>query len=156
MLPVPQCSLLCGVSSSRLVARKFARVTSPRNYSTAFRSGCNPALAKSTKSRILRHTYAPPFCQVMSFSSPAMDPTEVVVSRTFVEKMSDIKDSIQGEVKAACGTLPNDDEEEEMEMEDMFVQTAMGSEWGGPMRGGRLSEPTRYGDWERKGRCSDF
>jgi len=78
------------------------------------------------------------------------------VSRTFVEKMSDIKDSIQGEVKAACGTLPNDDEEEEMEMEDMFVQTAMGSEWGGPMRGGRLSEPTRYGDWERKGRCSDF
>jgi len=38
-------------------------------------------------------------------------------------------------VKAACGTLPNDDEEEEMEMEDMFVQTAMGSEWGGPMRG---------------------
>eukprot|EP00588_Corethron_pennatum_P012507 CAMPEP_0194279784 /NCGR_PEP_ID=MMETSP0169-20130528/14126_1 /TAXON_ID=218684 /ORGANISM="Corethron pennatum, Strain L29A3" /LENGTH=70 /DNA_ID=CAMNT_0039024249 /DNA_START=344 /DNA_END=556 /DNA_ORIENTATION=- len=70
--------------------------------------------------------------------------------------MSDIKDSIQGEVKAACGTLPNDDDEEEMEMEDMFVATTMGKEWGGPMRGGRLSEPTRYGDWERKGRCSDF
>ena len=29
-------------------------------------------------------------------------------------------------------------------------------EWGGPQRGGRLPEPTRYGDWERKGRCSDF
>ena len=31
-----------------------------------------------------------------------------------------------------------------------------GKEWGGPRRGGRLPEPTRFGDWERKGRCSDF
>lgn len=29
-------------------------------------------------------------------------------------------------------------------------------EWGGPRRGGRMPEPTRYGDWERKGRCTDF
>ena len=29
-------------------------------------------------------------------------------------------------------------------------------EWGGPRRGGRLPEPTRFGDWERKGRCTDF
>lgn len=47
-------------------------------------------------------------------------------------------------------------EEEEEEMEEMFVDTKMGKEWGGPMRGGRHPEPTRFGDWERKGRASDF
>ena len=49
-----------------------------------------------------------------------------------------------------------------MEQEEMFVQPhiSLGQygqvEWGGPTRGGRLSEPTRFGDWERKGRCTDF
>lgn len=42
------------------------------------------------------------------------------------------------------------------EMEDMFVDTAKGKEWGGPLRGGRFPEPTRFGDWERKGRATDF
>ena len=91
----------------------------------------------------------------------------------------------------ACGDVP--EEEEEEEMEDMFVSTPLGMEWGGkhaslvcaaflvsrslslscfprravltnafsllppgPMRGGRQQEPTRFGDWERKGRCTDF
>lgn len=31
-----------------------------------------------------------------------------------------------------------------------------GVEYGGPTLGGKLMEPTRFGDWERKGRCSDF
>ncbi len=29
-------------------------------------------------------------------------------------------------------------------------------EWGGPTRGGSMPEPTRFGDWERKGRVTDF
>jgi hypothetical protein len=29
-------------------------------------------------------------------------------------------------------------------------------EWGGPTKGGTAPEPTRFGDWERKGRCTDF
>ena len=29
-------------------------------------------------------------------------------------------------------------------------------EWGGPTKGGSMPEPTRFGDWERKGRCTDF
>ena len=29
-------------------------------------------------------------------------------------------------------------------------------EWGGPTKGGRLPEPTRFGDWEKKARCIDF
>ena len=54
------------------------------------------------------------------------------------------------------------DDDDDMEQEEMFVQPhiSLGQygqvEWGGPTRGGRLSEPTRFGDWERKGRCTDF
>jgi hypothetical protein len=53
-------------------------------------------------------------------------------------------------------------QDEEEEQEEMFVMAdpslGVGSirEWGGPTRGGRLAEPTRFGDWERKGRCTDF
>ena len=64
----------------------------------------------------------------------------------------------------SSGTTLNElgiDDDDEIEQEDMFVDAHpsfqfQGREWGGPRRGGRLPEPTRYGDWERKGRCSDF
>jgi len=55
-----------------------------------------------------------------------------------------------------------EDDEEEEEQEDMFVTSdpilGVGTilEHGGPRRGGSLKEPTRFGDWERKGRCTDF
>lgn len=53
---------------------------------------------------------------------------------------------------AQCGPVPGpDDVEETVPM----VDPASG-EWGGPTKGGSLPEPTRFGDWERKGRCSDF
>lgn len=69
---------------------------------------------------------------------------------------------------AACGDVGSDDDhdhdhddDDELEMEEMFVDAHPSFqhgmvEWGGPRRGGRFPEPTRYGDWERKGRCSDF
>uniref|UniRef100_A0A6V0BVV7 Uncharacterized protein n=1 Tax=Pseudo-nitzschia australis TaxID=44445 RepID=A0A6V0BVV7_9STRA len=64
---------------------------------------------------------------------------------------------------AACGDIDDDDDDDGMEQEQMFVQAHTSpafehgaTEWGGPRRGGRLLEPTRFGDWERKGRCSDF
>jgi hypothetical protein len=55
----------------------------------------------------------------------------------------------------------HEDDDDGLEGEVMFVEAHpsfefAGKEWGGPRRGGRLPEPTRYGDWERKGRCSDF
>lgn len=62
---------------------------------------------------------------------------------------------VKGVVKEACGTAPPLDDEEE-DMEEMFIQGPAGMEWGGPTRGGQRPEPTRYGDWERKGRASDF
>jgi hypothetical protein len=65
------------------------------------------------------------------------------------------------DVKADCGDLNAISDEESMEQEDMFVEAHSSfehseREWGGPRRGGRLPEPTRFGDWERNGRCSDF
>lgn len=48
----------------------------------------------------------------------------------------------------ACG----DEEEEETSEEYIDMWNEETGEWGGP----RGLEPTRYGDWERKGRCTDF
>uniref|UniRef100_A0AAV1T069 Succinate dehydrogenase assembly factor 4, mitochondrial n=1 Tax=Peronospora matthiolae TaxID=2874970 RepID=A0AAV1T069_9STRA len=49
-----------------------------------------------------------------------------------------------------------DDEEDDDEEDDDVALGPSGVEYGGPMRGGKLKEPTRFGDWERNGRCSDF
>merc|ERR1719498_316632 len=82
---------------------------------------------------------------------------------------SPVANSLSSDVKVekvrveACGDIDSDDEDDEMEQEEMFVEAYESpsfdhgrAEWGGPRRGGRLPEPTRFGDWERKGRCSDF
>lgn len=58
------------------------------------------------------------------------------------------------ELKESCGTTTPDDELEELE--EMYVMGPAGIEWNGPTRGGARPEPTRYKDWERKGRCTDF
>lgn len=50
---------------------------------------------------------------------------------------------------------PLTEEDDEEEMVEMFANGPSGMEWNGPTRGGR-PEPTRYGDWEKKGRISDF
>jgi hypothetical protein len=72
---------------------------------------------------------------------------------------SKAKEEKKGVVVEACGDV--DDDDDEMEQEEMFIAAheSFGHdmvEWGGPRRGGRLLEPTRFGDWERKGRCTDF
>ena len=60
----------------------------------------------------------------------------------------------------SLGNSHNDDEEEEQEEMFVVADPILGhgsiKEWGGPRRGGSLAEPTRFGDWERKGRCTDF
>ena len=50
-----------------------------------------------------------------------------------------------------------DYENTDEDYENMFVKTSFNNvEWGGPLRGGKLLEPTRFGDWERKARCTDW
>ena len=56
--------------------------------------------------------------------------------------------------KKECGGHTPDDELDELE--EMFIDGPAGVEWGGPTRGGQRPEPTRYGDWERNARVSDF
>jgi hypothetical protein len=73
---------------------------------------------------------------------------------------SDSSSTRKVEIKEACGDVDTADDDA-MEQEEMFVDAHESfehqkREWGGPRRGGRLPEPTRFGDWERKGRCSDF
>jgi hypothetical protein len=77
------------------------------------------------------------------------------LSRAFAFSLEEISSESKLE---ACG---DDKDDEEMEQEEMFVEPHQSfehrtREWGGPRRGGRLPEPTRFGDWERKGRCTDF
>jgi hypothetical protein len=58
---------------------------------------------------------------------------------------------------SACGIDEDEDEDDDDEWEEMIMIGPDGnSEWGGPKRGGRNPEPTRFGDWERQGRCTDF
>jgi hypothetical protein len=107
----------------------------------------------------------------------ALDPISVIVdnvkgntgsANVSMNENETTKEQDETKIKtAACGDInddydDDDDDDDEMEQEEMFVDAYDKfeykeiREWGGPRRGGRLPEPTRYGDWERKGRCSDF
>ncbi|GAB9470485.1 hypothetical protein Gpo141_00007729 [Globisporangium polare] len=73
---------------------------------------------------------------------------------------------VGGGAKPAAGAHDHDhdhdhdddeeDEEDEEDMESVVDIGPLGKEFGGPQRGGKFKEPTRFGDWERKGRCTDF
>jgi hypothetical protein len=91
--------------------------------------------------------------QFSSSSFPgATEGLKVEVTKT--TKTAVVKDTKLG---SKCGPDQSTSAEtDEDEMEEMFIMGPAGVEWGGPTRGGARPEPTRYGDWERKGRASDF
>ncbi|CAA0830876.1 Unknown protein [Striga hermonthica] len=62
-------------------------------------------------------------------------------------QISDAKEKIHEQTEDEKKPAPDDEEEDG----DELVNKQTG-EVGGP----RGPEPTRYGDWEKKGRCSDF
>jgi Protein of unknown function (DUF1674) len=104
-----------------------------------------------------------PFRIVMSFRCLAL-----FVFAAFQDAQVDKKSSLDaspnnaGGGGGACGVDKESSlDMDEIEYEEMFVEPyesfeIRGREWGGPCRGGRFPEPTRYNDWERKGRCTDF
>lgn len=47
---------------------------------------------------------------------------------------------------------PKEQSDAKLEPDNKKVSEAKASETGGP----KGPEPTRYGDWEKKGRCIDF
>ncbi|DBA02712.1 TPA: hypothetical protein N0F65_010537 [Lagenidium giganteum] len=59
-------------------------------------------------------------------------------------------------VDVVHSSLDDDDDDDDEDMVQVMDDSPLGIEWGGPKRGGKFKEPTRFGDWERKGRCSDF
>lgn len=77
------------------------------------------------------------------------DSTSTQVSASFFDKE-------QVSISDTTDKALNIDDDDEEDMEQMFVEGPAGIEWGGPTRGGARPEPTRFGDWERKGRASDF
>lgn len=76
------------------------------------------------------------------------------VNRMAALSFSSVNVAGKQSIKNNADVNPLDDDEDDME--DMFIEGPKGIEWGGPTRGGRRPEPTRYGDWERNGRVSDF
>ncbi|KAL3670275.1 hypothetical protein V7S43_004588 [Phytophthora oleae] len=66
------------------------------------------------------------------------------------------KPHITNTVAAPVSDLDDLDDLDDGDAEETVAIGPSGMEYGGPTRGGKLKEPTRFGDWERKGRCSDF
>ncbi|CAN0901841.1 Succinate dehydrogenase assembly factor 4, mitochondrial [Linum grandiflorum] len=98
-----------------------------------------------------------------SFSCARSDPVTKVssVSSTLLRRLVSSTTTHQPEPEHTSNQNPSADpenekrlaeeEEEEEDEEDDGVNKETG-EIGGP----RGPEPTRYGDWEQKGRCTDF
>ena len=108
-----------------------------------------------------------PTVDTISTTNPLDDSSEAKDQVTSQDGSNKSTDEVAVKVEkvkvAACGDVDSDSDgdDDELEMEEMFVDAHPSFEhkmveWGGPRRGGRFPEPTRYGDWERKGRCSDF
>jgi len=135
---------------------RIAFTTSPFKISTPSFSTFSQLKADTIPSRWFSTQSA--FSVKSPFSNSLSGEIEITNTKASISEESDRSD---GKIlKAACGDV-NENENEEDEMEEMFVDAFDGfihekREWGGPTRGGRLPEPTRYGDWERKGRCTDF
>ncbi len=108
-------------------------------------------LIKRIPMSLVGHNATPVAFSVRSFAS------EVKVTKvTNTNKPPVTPTAAPKKVKDDCSTPAAKDDDDEEDMEEMFVQGPAGLEWGGPTRGGRRPEPTRFGDWERKGRATDF
>mmetsp|Transcript_6882 Transcript_6882/g.6184 ORF Transcript_6882/g.6184 Transcript_6882/m.6184 type:complete len:127 (+) Transcript_6882:33-413(+) len=113
------------------------------------------------------------YYSIGSITIPIENYRNIIYPRTLINKISNYnktvqyhqsiryfstEDDVSDKLKApsipktGCGPIDEDEED----MEEMFIEGPAGLEWGGPTRGGRRPEPTRYGDWERKGRATDF
>ena len=92
---------------------------------------------------------------ILSFSTTSRVPSSALKlppGAVAVQPLSAVQKP-KGVLKEECGTLPvvDDDLDDMVQMVDPKTK-----EWGGPTKGGTAPEPTRYGDWSGKGRCTDF
>jgi len=158
----------CRRSAHRLLAMCFSSAPLNRASSAGFpiSSSLSPGAVSSPgcfrEERLSLRLSCHQFCSTSSLQQGAEDeaqatspgPSNARVKEDEGGVIIKVGTTSQSAVKKdACGEV----EEAEDEMEEMFVMGPSGRvEWGGPTRGGRHKEPTRFGDWERKGRCTDF
>lgn len=138
------------VDPQRLPATVKARLQSQtsRNMAISFENCLSTPLkffATSSKSKDAATTYGEEDLTVDEPATPATSPATM----KFYKDGQLVQGKCDSEAEANA-------QAQEDEMENMFVQGPMGMEWNGPTRGGKRPEPTRFGDWERKGRASDF
>ncbi|GKY92006.1 hypothetical protein MPSEU_000172200 [Mayamaea pseudoterrestris] len=161
-----QCSCNCTCimlyNASTLVTRSASR-----RMQTMFRP---PALmTTTTTNRAVPFTSSFGSSSLFSTKAPRNDASNVDVDEGVTVKATGTPEVVitmqQGTAQASSKAVSHDSvtatANDEDEQEEMFVEphddfTFRTKEWGGPRRGGRFMEPTRFGDWERKGRCSDF
>lgn len=128
----------------------------------AFRTLNSPNIQKFHKAAVLTPVILKPFSFSTSAGSDSFSGvvTKHSVSAVAREPSGDVsKRSVSSPPNAPRRALDEyelSEDEEVDDLEEMFIDGPAGIEWGGPTRGGRRPEPTRYGDWERKGRVSDF
>ena len=88
---------------------------------------------------------------IRSLTSNGNVDNPIIVEKNFKSTaITTEKNSSAGVLKAACGDVSGDDDLDDEDEEEMYTDAhetlghAM-KEWGGPTRGGKLGEPTRFG-----------
>jgi hypothetical protein len=112
-------------------------------------------LMKISKISASRFLFSLKTSSILSFSTTSRVPSSALKlppGAVAVQPLSAVQKP-KGVLKEECGTLPavDDDLDDMVQMVDPKTK-----EWGGPTKGGTAPEPTRYGDWSGKGRCTDF
>ena len=125
-------------------------------------NGSSALNTNTTNFRAARRSIHVSACQLKSVNDIHVT-MESSGSSSKTEHNNNNSSSSSSKSNSSCSQgITTTDEEEEMEQGEMFVIAdpvlGLGNnrEWGGPRRGGSMPEPTRFGDWERKGRCTDF
>ena len=140
-----------------------ARPLSSRALSIALENNVATKNSMGTKKCIMYDSRRP--FHRSTFGLKSIDDVQVTIESSKSPSSStktELSTSSEAEGSTCSQGISNVEEDEEDEQEEMFVTAdpvlGIGNiqEWGGPRRGGRMLEPTRFGDWERKGRCSDF
>eukprot|EP00580_Thalassiosira_gravida_P000244 CAMPEP_0201606570 /NCGR_PEP_ID=MMETSP0492-20130828/5973_1 /ASSEMBLY_ACC=CAM_ASM_000837 /TAXON_ID=420259 /ORGANISM="Thalassiosira gravida, Strain GMp14c1" /LENGTH=195 /DNA_ID=CAMNT_0048070999 /DNA_START=164 /DNA_END=751 /DNA_ORIENTATION=+ len=133
--------------------RGISRPSRPRQQS--FRGSTAHSKSASTSASDV-------YVTVESGSSDDSTDERITEQSTTTSGNGEGEDSSSSSGSTCSQGIPDLEMEEDDDQEEMFVMAdpvlGLGTiqEWGGPRRGGSLSEPTRFGDWERKGRCTDF
>ncbi|XP_020576849.1 succinate dehydrogenase assembly factor 4, mitochondrial-like [Phalaenopsis equestris] len=128
------------------MANKFLRLV-PLLRETSLGVPRTPTLSITVLKRAFSSTSRPDSKAEIANEHSSLPPDQPNKDRrTLIDRTSPAKEEEEEE---------EEDEEEEEEEEDEEDSVYVNKETG-EISGPKGPEPTRYGDWERNGRCSDF